>query len=72
MFFYGGLGTWLLFAVPGLLLAFWARHKVNSAFKKYSQVPTRRNLTGQQVARQLLDQNGLYDVAIEQVQGNLR
>ena len=70
MFLYGW-GTWFIFALPGLLLAFWARNKVNSAFKKYSQVPTRRNLTGQQVARQLLDQNGLYDVAIEQVNGKL-
>ncbi len=70
MFLYGW-GTWLLFAIPGMVLAFWAQRKVKNAFKKYSQVPTRRNLTGQQIARSLLDQNGLYDVTIEQVEGKL-
>lgn len=70
MFLYNW-GTWLLYALPGLLLALWAQQKVRAAFNKYSQIPTRRGLTGQQVARQLLDQNGLYDVAIEQVKGNL-
>ena len=70
MFLYGW-GTWLLFAIPGIVLGIWAQSKVKGAFKKYSKVPTRRGLTGEQVARSLLDQNGLYDVAIEQTQGKL-
>lgn len=70
MFLYSW-GTWLLFAVPGLLLGLWAQAKVRGSFKKYSQVGTRRGLTGQQVARALLDQNGLHDVAIEESQGSL-
>lgn len=61
----------LLFALPGLLLGMWAQYRVKSNFKKYSKVGTSRNITGQQVARNLLDANGLYDVAIEETQGTL-
>lgn len=62
---------WLLFALPGLLLGLIAQARVKGAFKKYSKVKTSRNLTGQQVARALLDDQGLYDVHIERVPGNL-
>lgn len=62
---------YFVFALPGLLLGFWAQSRVKSAFKKYSQVRTLRNMTGAQVARALLDAQGLYDVRIEEVQGIL-
>ncbi len=58
-----------LFALPGLLLGLWAQARVKSAFQKYSQVRTDRNLTGAQVARLLLDSQGLQDVHIEESQG---
>ncbi len=57
---------WLLFALPGLILGLWARSRVNSSFKKYSKVRTARGVTGAQVARMLLDDQGLYDVQIEE------
>ncbi len=62
---------YFVFALPGLLLGFWAQARVKSAFKKYSQVRTLRNMTGAQIARALLDAQGLYDVRIEEVQGML-
>lgn len=61
----------LLFALPGLLLGFYAQSRVKSNFKKYSKVRTARNMTGAEVARQLLDAQGLYDVAVEETQGFL-
>jgi Zn-dependent membrane protease YugP len=61
----------LVFALPGLLLGFYARSRVKSNFNKYAKVPTARNITGAEVARQLLDAQGLYDVAIEETQGFL-
>ena len=66
MFFY-----WILFALPGLILGIWAQSKVKNAFNKYSKVPTARRITGAQVARQLLDEQGLYDVDVVTVPGNL-
>jgi Zn-dependent membrane protease YugP len=60
---------WLLFALPGLILGLWAQYRVKSAFNKYSKVRTARNLTGAQVARALLNEQGLTHVAIEESQG---
>jgi Zn-dependent membrane protease YugP len=51
----------------GGLTQFW----VNSSFKKYSQVPLATGQTGAQVARSMLDANGLAEVEIERVQGRL-
>ncbi len=62
---------WLFLALPGLILGIWAQSRIKSAFNKYSKVATSRGLTGAQVARQLLDEQGLYGVQIEQVQGTL-
>lgn len=63
--------TWLILALPGILLGLWAQSRVKSNFNKYGKVRTLRNVTGAQVARDLLDAQGLYDVAIEETQGML-
>ncbi len=62
---------YLIFALPGLLLGLYAQSRVKSNFNKYAKVRTARNVTGAEVARQLLDAQGLYDVAIEETQGFL-
>lgn len=56
---------------PAIILSMYAQYKVNSTFKKYSEVAASSNATGAQVARALLDENGLNDVAIEPIQGEL-
>jgi uncharacterized protein len=61
----------LLFALPGLLLGLFAQARVKRNFNKYAKVRTARNVTGAQVARQLLDAQGLHDVAVEETQGFL-
>jgi hypothetical protein len=62
---------YLVFALPGLLLGLWARSRVNGAFNKYKQVRTAQNVTGAEVARTLLDAQGLHNVQVEEVQGFL-
>ncbi len=69
MFFFDP--RWLLFALPGLLLGLWAQARVRGAFNKYSKIKTMRGLTGAQVARALLDEQGLSHVAVEETQGRL-
>ena len=69
--FFGGYGTYLLFSLPALLLGLWAQARVRSAFNKYSQVRTASGMTGAQVARRMLEVNGLYDVSIEATRGML-
>ncbi len=62
---------WLLFALPGIVLAFWARSRVKSAYKKYSKVRTSRGVSGAEVARTLLESQGIYDVEVEEGKGFL-
>lgn len=71
MFYYGGYGLYFLFALPALLLGFWAQFKVQSAYKTFSQIRTSNDLTGAEIARRILDSNHLEDVRIEQVSGTL-
>ena len=59
------------FIIPALILGFVAQAMVKSKFNKYAQVRTMRGLTGAQVARQILETNGLYDVTVEETQGFL-
>jgi len=61
----------LLLALPGLLLGLFAQARVKGAFNKYSKIRTLRNVTGAEVARNLLDAQGLYDVAVEETKGFL-
>lgn len=69
--FFGGYGLYILISLPALLLGFWAQLKVQSAFKKYSQVRSYIGLTGAETARRMLDSAGLNNVKIEQVGGFL-
>ena len=63
--------TYLIFVVPAMLLALWAQAKVQSTFKKYSKVISLRRMTGYEAARRILDANGLRDVIINRVAGDL-
>ena len=72
MFFGLFWGDWtILIMIPALIFSLWAQSKVNSTFKKYAKVRNRRGLTGADVARRVLDANGLHHVNIERVHGHL-
>lgn len=60
-----------LVLIPALVIAAWAQMKVSSTFQKYSRVTSRNGYTGSQVARMLLDANGLFDIPVEIIQGKL-
>ena len=57
--------------IISFLVALLASFNVNRTYKKYSQMMNRRGYTADQIARMILDQNGLYNVAIERVSGSL-
>ena len=69
MFFFDPL--YLILALPGLLLGLWAQMRVKGTFNRYAQVRTARNLTGAEIARHLLDGQGLHDVRVEETKGFL-
>jgi Zn-dependent membrane protease YugP len=65
-----GYGTWLIFALPAMLLALFAQFRVQSAYRKYSQIPNAQGLSGEQVAAILMRNEGLH-VGVEQIPGDL-
>jgi len=70
-YLYGFDIGFLIFFVPAFLLAMYAQIKVQSTFSKYLQIPNKMGYTGAEVARYILDSNGLYDVRIERIPGLL-
>ncbi len=57
--------------IPALIIAAYAQYKVSSTYEKYSRHGNRNGYTGSQVARMLLDSEGLYDVPVEVIPGKL-
>lgn len=69
--YFGNYGLYILISLPALLLGFYAQAKVQGSFNKYSRVRTSNGMTGSEVARKILDYNGLNDVRIESTHGTL-
>lgn len=70
-FYYYFDWSYLVLVVPALLFSLWASARVNSTFKKYSAIRNVRGMTGAEAARAVLNANGVTDVRIEYVSGNL-
>lgn len=62
--------TYLL-VLPGLFLALWAQHRVKSAYRDCSKVYSSAGLTGADVAARILRDNGIYNVRVEPIHGEL-
>jgi Zn-dependent membrane protease YugP len=60
-----------IFVLPGMLLGVFAQSRIKVNIARYSQVRTRDGITGAQVARRLLDSQGLQMVAVESTPGML-
>lgn len=61
---------WVVIGI-GMALSLWAQAKVKGSFAKYSKIGIRAGLTGADVAKRILAENGIRDVAVEPVRGNL-
>lgn len=66
-----GLDPTIFLVLIGVLLSLWAQGRVTSTFGKYSRVRSRTGMTGAEAARRLLNSQGIYDVTVRQVAGNL-
>ena len=69
--YYGIDIYYLILVIPAMIFSMWAQARVNSTFKKYSQQRTYSGMTGYEAARRILAANGLYNVQVERVAGNL-
>ncbi|HNP70678.1 MAG TPA: zinc metallopeptidase [Kouleothrix sp.] len=62
---------YMIFMLPAIALALFAQWKVSSTYKKYSQVRNLQGLTGADVARTLMRNEGLEYVQVEMIPGDL-
>ena len=67
MTYYGSM----IILIPAIIFTMYAQSKVNSNFRRYSNIRNARNMTGAEAARRMLDANGLTNVQIEQTRGSL-
>ncbi|MDY0408308.1 zinc metallopeptidase [Virgibacillus soli] len=69
--FYGISGSYLIYFILLMIIPLWAQSRVKSTYSKYSKIATSSMMTGAEVARKILNDNGLYDVTIEETKGIL-
>ena len=68
-YFYGIDTYYILLVLPAIILSLIAQGLVKSTFSKYSKMQC--NLTGAEAAKRVLQANGIYDVQVTSVSGNL-
>ena len=64
------MNIWFI-VIAVMVLSFIIQQTLQSRFAKYSQIPTPGRLTGAEVARKMLEDNGITNVRITSVQGQL-
>lgn len=63
--------SYLIYFAIIILIPIWAQSQVRGAFSKYSRVPSSMGRKGAEIAREILNSNGLYHVGIEEARGFL-
>ncbi|MBA3433729.1 MAG: zinc metallopeptidase [Actinobacteria bacterium] len=63
--------TFLIAFIVPMIIGLWAQHRVKSTFARNLEVPASHGMTGAEVARRILDSNGLHEVPIEETPGTL-
>lgn len=70
--YYGyGFDPTIILVLIGVVISLWAQGRVTSTFSKYSKVRSRTGMTGADAAKRLLNSQGIYDVMVRPVSGNL-
>lgn len=68
---YGFFDPTIMILIPAILFTIYAQFKVSSTTSKYLRVNSSKGYTGEQVARTILNSNGLNNISIEMVTGHL-
>lgn len=71
MYYYYGFDPTYILVIIGIIITMWAQGKMKTTFTKYSRVRSMSGMTGQEVARRILMANGIFDVTVEPVAGQL-
>ena len=74
MYGYYGYGLYdptMILVLIGAVLSLWASAKVKNTFNRYSSVRSMTGMTGAEAAKRLLQSQGIYDVTVQPVRGQL-
>jgi uncharacterized protein len=63
--------SYLIYFAIIIIVPIWAQMRVKGTYNKYSHVASSSQMRGAEVARKILDANGLYHVNIEEIRGHL-
>lgn len=64
------MSIWIIF-IGFMILSWVISLRLKSKFKKYSKIPLDNGMSGKEVAEKMLRDNGIYDVKVESVEGQL-
>ena len=70
-YYYYGFDPLYFLILISVVIAMVAQYKVKSTYSKYSRVISDLGLTGAQAAQKILNMNGIYDVSIQHIAGDL-
>lgn len=70
-YYYYGFDPLYFLILISIVIAMVAQYKVKSTYSKYSRVRSDLGLTGAQAAQKILNMNGIYDVSIQHIAGDL-
>ena len=63
--------NFLIFIIIPIVIGMWAQSKVARTYKKYSQIPSRSQVTGREAANYIMRSAGVNDVSIVAIPGHL-
>jgi Zn-dependent membrane protease YugP len=63
--------NYYIYMIPAFILMLITQWYVSSAYKRWSQVPNQRRISGSEAVKRLISSAGLYDIQVEQVRGRL-
>ena len=69
--YYGFFDPTIILLLIGTVLSVLASSWVNSTFSRYSRVRSATGMTGEEAARRILQSQGIYDVSVRPVSGEL-
>ena len=70
--YYGfGFDPTYILVLVGVVICLIASSKMNATFRKYAGVQSHNMLTGHEAAEKILRSQGIYDVRVDRIAGNL-
>jgi Zn-dependent membrane protease YugP len=65
------MGTYLILIIPVLLLSVFVQWRFRNKFSKYAEMQLNSGLSGREVAERMLQDNGIYNVNVLSLEGQL-